>query len=140
MKAVVNMENNEINGIILKSKSEQELGKEGEKLARKMYESKGFRIVMQNFRCKIGEIDLICEKDKLLVFCEVKCRRSITFGIPAEAINTKKIRHIRRVASWFLSQKLCIHRIYSDYDMRFDVVEVLFVNENYELNHIENAF
>ena len=122
------------------SVSNQELGKKGEALAEKFLIDKGFRIIQRNYRCKIGEIDLICEKDKILVFCEVKSRRSIVFGIPAEAIDSKKIRHIRRVASWFLTQKMCINRLYSDYDMRFDVVEVVFVNEKYELNHVENAF
>ena len=118
----------------------QELGKQGEALARKLFEENGFCVIWQNYRCKIGEIDLICEKDKLLVFCEVKCRRSIVFGIPAEAVDAKKKRHIRRVASWYLSQKMCINRLYNDYDMRFDIVEVVFVNDVYEINHIENAF
>ena len=118
----------------------QELGADGETHAREMFEKKGFNIVAQNYRCRIGEIDLICVKDKLLVFCEVKCRRSLMFGIPAEAVNAKKIRHLRLVASWYLSQKMCINRLYNDFDMRFDIVEVVFVGDEYELNHIENAF
>jgi len=120
--------------------SNHELGSIGEDLAKEYFENKGFRVIQRNYRCKIGEIDLICEKEKILVFCEVKSRRSIVFGIPAEAIDSKKIRHIRRVASWFLSQRMCINRLYSDYDIRFDVVEVVFVNEGYEINHVENAF
>ena len=118
----------------------KELGDLGEALARELFEGKGFRVVHQNYRCKIGEIDLICVKDKLLVFCEVKCRQSLVFGIPAEAVDAKKIRHVRRVASWYLSQRMCINRLYSDFDMRFDVVEVVFVNDEYEANHVENAF
>ena len=118
----------------------QELGAEGEALARGLLEEKGFRIVEQNFRCKIGEIDLICVRDKLLVFCEVKCRTSLMFGIPAEAVNSKKRRHIRRVASWYLTQKMRIKWLYDDFDMRFDVIEVVFVGEEHEINHIENAF
>jgi len=118
----------------------KELGELGESLAREMFEEKGYRVILQNYRCRIGEIDLICVKDKLLVFCEVKCRQSLVFGIPAEAVDTKKIRHIRRVASWYLSQKMCINRLYDDHDMRFDVVEVVFVGDDYELNHVENAF
>ena len=118
----------------------QGLGELGESLARKMFEEKGFRIVVQNFRCKAGETDLICTKNKLLVFCEVKSRQSLMFGIPAEAVDLNKIRHIRRVASWYLSQNLNITRLYDDFDMRFDVVEVVFVNEEYEINHIEDAF
>ena len=118
----------------------KELGELGETLAREMLEGKGFRIIHKNYRCRIGEIDIICERGKLLVFCEVKCRQSLVFGIPAEAVDAKKIRHIRRVASWYLSYKMLINRLYSDHDMRFDVVEVVFVNGEYELNHVENAF
>ena len=118
----------------------QELGASGEALAREMLEGKGFCIVEQNYRCKTGEIDIICTREKLLVFCEVKCRRSLVFGIPAEAVNKNKMRHLRRVASWFLSQKMRIYRRYSDFDMRFDIVEIVCVNDKYEINHIENAF
>ena len=117
-----------------------ELGELGELLARDMLEEKGFTIVSQNYRCKIGEIDLIYMTEKLLVFGEVKCRKSLVFGIPAESVTQKKIRHIRRVASWYLSQKMCIYRLYNDFDMRFDIVEVVFVGDEYEINHIENAF
>ena len=118
----------------------QELGAKGEALAQEMLERKGFNVVKKNYRCKVGEIDLICVRDKLLIFCEVKSRTSLIFGIPAEAVDVKKIRHIRRVASWYLSQGMCINRLYSDFDMRFDVIEVIFVGEEYEINHVENAF
>ena len=118
----------------------RELGELGESLARKMYEDKGFRVVVQNYRCKAGEIDLICVKGKLLVFCEVKSRQSLIFGIPVEAVDSNKVRRLRRVASWYLSQKMNINRLYDDFDMRFDVVEVVFVADEYEINQIENAF
>ena len=136
------MENNEINENDRDSQyvSRQEFGGLGEMLAREMLEEKGFCVVKQNYRCKIGEIDIICKKGKLLVFCEVKCRRSLAFGMPAEAVDAKKIRHIRRVASWYLSQKMCVYRLYDDFEMRFDIVEVVFVGDEHELNHIENAF
>ena len=118
----------------------QDLGEDGETLAQEMYLDKGFRIEEKNYRCKIGEIDLICVRGKLLVFCEVKCRRSLVFGIPAEAVNANKIRHIRLVASWYLTQNMRINRLYNDFDMRFDVVEAIFVGDEHELNHLENAF
>ena len=129
-----------VKNMYMQCENRQELGALGETLACSVLEEKGFRVIARNYRCKIGEIDIICVKDKLLVFCEVKCRRSFVFGIPAEAVDTKKIRHIRRVASWYLSQKMRIYRFYSDFNMRFDVVEVVFVNDDYELNHVENAF
>ena len=118
----------------------QELGEKGESLARDMFKIKGYRIVERNFKCRIGEIDLICIKDNVLVFCEVKARTRLTFGLPAESIDEKKKRHLRRSAASYLSQGLRLNRLYSDFDIRFDVVEVIFVGEKCEVNHIENAF
>ena len=118
----------------------QELGAKGEETARDMYKIKGYRIVQRNFKCRIGEIDLICIKDKTLVFCEVKCRTRLAFGLPAEAVDEKKKMHIRRVAASYLSQGLRLNRLYKDFDIRFDVVEVIFVGKKCEVNHIENAF
>ena len=118
----------------------QELGGKGEALARDMYKIKGYRIVCRNFRCRIGEIDLICIRDRVLVFCEVKTRTRLTFGMPAESVDEKKKRHLRRVAASYLSQGLRVNRVYKDFDIRFDVVEVIFVGEKWEVNHIENAF
>lgn len=122
----------------------KELGDEGEEIAAKHLESEGFRIVERKFRGKIGEIDLIATKGRLLVFCEVKSRRSLVYGLPAEAIDGKKIRHLRRVASWYLTQKMRIKYLYDDFDIRFDVIEVVFVSkadaEDLEIAHIENAF
>jgi len=118
----------------------QELGTKGESVARDMYKIKGYRIVERNFKCRVGEIDLICVKDNLLVFCEVKTRTRLTFGMPVESVDAKKIRHIRRVAASYLSQGMRLNRLYGDFDIRFDVVEVIFVGEKCEVNHLENAF
>ena len=118
----------------------QELGAKGESLVRDMYKIKGYRIVERNFKCRIGEIDLICIMDKTLVFCEVKTRTRLIFGMPAESVDEKKKRHLRRVASSYLSQGLRLNRLYRDFDIRFDVVEVIFVGEKFEVNHIQNAF
>ena len=118
----------------------QELGEKGEALARDMFKIKGYRIAERNFKCRIGEIDLICVKDKLLVFCEVKTRTRLSFGMPAESIDEKKKRHLQRAAASYLSQGMRLNRLYKDFDLRFDVVEVIFVGEKCEVNHIENAF
>jgi len=118
----------------------QKLGAKGEALARDMYKIKGYRVVARNFKCRIGEIDLILIKDNVLVFCEVKTRTRLAFGMPAEAINEKKKQHLRRSAASYLSQGMRLNRLYKDFDMRFDVVEVIFVGEKWEVNHMENAF
>jgi putative endonuclease len=118
----------------------KEFGNTGENLAAKWLETLGFRIEKRNYACRIGEIDLIVTRDKLLVFVEVKTRRSLVFGMPQEAVNQKKIRYIRRVASWYLTQNMRISYLYADFDIRFDVIEIRFIGDVHEINHIENAF
>ena len=122
----------------------KEFGDEGEVVAAKYLESKGFVIVERNYRSKTGEIDLIATHGKLLVFCEVKSRYSLLFGQPAEAVDKKKIRHIRRTASWYLTQGMRIKHLYDDFNIRFDVMELIFTgrpnDHEIEVNHLENAF
>ena len=118
----------------------KELGKLGEDISKNYLEAKGYKVIENNFRCKIGEIDIIASKEKLLAFVEVKTRRSLMYGYPQEAVNTTKIKYIKKVASYYLSQKMRIQRIFSDFSFRFDVIEINFINEEYEINHIEDAF
>ncbi|MGH7433691.1 MAG: YraN family protein, partial [Candidatus Methylomirabilales bacterium] len=74
------------------------VGIEGEAVARRFLEDLGFRIVEENFSCPLGELDLIAEEGDVLVFVEVKTRRSALFGTPAEAVHARKQRQILRVA------------------------------------------
>lgn len=124
--------------------STKEFGDKGEEIAAKYLEEKGFVIVERKYRSKIGEIDLIAKGAGLLVFCEVKSRFSLLYGQPAEAVDKKKIRHIRRTASWYLTQGMRIKHLYDDYDIRFDVLELIFSGgsngNEIEINHLENAF
>ena len=122
----------------------KEIGDEGERLAAEYLEAKGFVIVERNFRSKVGEIDIIVTKERLLVFCEVKSRYSFLFGQPAEAVNKEKIRHIRFTASRYLTQNMRIKHLYDDFDIRFDVLEMIFISGTegceLEINHLENVF
>ena len=118
----------------------KEFGRQGEESAACFLEEKGFRIVRRNYVCSIGEIDLIAEKPRLLVFCEVKARRSQAYGAPQEAVHARKIRKIRRVAEWYLLQSGRLSPLPDDLDIRFDVIEVRRTVAGFELNHIEGAF
>jgi len=115
----------------------KEFGRHGEEQAAEFLQEKGFRVLEQNYTCKIGEIDLICRSENLLVFVEVKSRRSFLYGEPQEAVNAAKIKKIRKVASWYLTEKMRLARLFADCDMRFDVVEV---KQDGEVSHIEGAF
>ena len=71
----------------------------GEDFAVYYLESCGYRIIERNFRCRLGEIDLIAQDGKTLVFVEVKTRRSRRYGSPQEAVTTAKQAKLRTVAS-----------------------------------------
>jgi putative endonuclease len=95
------------------------VGAAGEALAAEWLAGHGYRIETRNFRCRTGEIDLIASRRGLLVFVEVKTRRSDAFGSPAEAVGAAKRARLVRAASLYLARfgsrpPAC----------RFDVLEV----------------
>jgi len=77
-------------------------GNRGEDLAAVFFMSKGFRIVARNWSCRAGEIDLICERDGVAHFVEVKTRKSTEYGNPEEAVTPAKLRHLRRAVESYL--------------------------------------
>jgi putative endonuclease len=82
----------------------QTLGKVGEQYAKDYLLSLGFIIKNQNYRTKVGELDLIAEKDNKIYFCEVKTRIGDAHGKPFEAVTYRKLTHIHRVAQAYLLQ------------------------------------
>ncbi len=111
-------------------------GREGEALARAYLERKGMTFAAGNFKRLHGEIDLIMEEGRTLVFVEVKTRRSLRYGTPAEAVTPVKQRHLRWCAEVYCAE----HRI-EGRPLRFDVVEVLALpGAPPRLRHIPNAF
>jgi len=77
-------------------------GETGEQIAARYLFKKGFRLLERNYRCDVGEIDLIAEDRGTLVFVEVKTRKSLTSGAPEEAVDYEKRRKIGRAANWYL--------------------------------------
>ena len=83
--------------------------------------TKGLRILVKNYRCRLGEIDLIAaEPDGTVVFAEVKYRRTNASGYPEEAVDFRKQESIRRAALWYLSEQ----HMSPDSAMRFDVIAI----------------
>ena len=78
-------------------------GQVGEDAALSRYRLLGFHLVARNWRCQLGEIDLILAREGLLVFCEVKTRLGATFGGGYEAVTQKKQRKLRQLAEVFLA-------------------------------------
>jgi putative endonuclease len=107
------------------------LGRAGEDRAADWYIARGYQIVQRNWRSKAGEIDLVCARGNVIVFSEVKTRRTDRAGWPAEAVTRTKQLRLRRLAAEYLSLHVC-----GPCDVRFDVVSVL----GNELGVIEAAF
>jgi putative endonuclease len=84
--------------------------------------AQGYSVVERNWRCKEGEIDLICTRGGTLVICEVKTRSSLAFGHPAEAVTPTKQRRLRTLARLWLADQDGAVRIAA---IRFDVAAVL---------------
>lgn len=82
----------------------REKGQQAEQFACRYLESQGLRLVLRNYRCRLGEIDLIMEDRKSLVFVEVRYRRSGSFGSAAESVTSAKQRRLIGTAQYYLQQ------------------------------------
>lgn len=110
----------------------RELGQKGEDRAANYLKSKGYKILERNCRSKYGEIDIICENKKRIIFVEVKTRSTDLFGSPLSAVDFKKQKKIKTLALEWLSEKGWLEKR----EIRFDVIGI----RGEELQHIENAF
>lgn len=114
------------------------LGQWGEEQAAEWLRRRGWRIVARNFRCRMGEIDLIAENGRYLAFVEVKLRKDGRYGAACEAVTLSKQRKLRTAAEYYL---LC-HP--TRLQPRFDVAEVYAPQgvrtERPDIYYIENAF
>jgi len=113
-------------------------GKFGEETTCEYLLLNSYEILERNYRNRYGEIDIIAKKDEYICFVEVKTRTSEDFGRPSEAVNNKKQKKIRNLASSYLAG-------FPDCCARLDVAEVLVRKtkigyEIYEFNYIESAF
>lgn len=115
--------------------SRQTLGRAGEHAAAELYMRRGFTILERNYRCPAGEIDLVVRRGDLVVFCEVKTRRSTSYGGPAEAVGGTKQRRLRALAAQWLAE-----RRPGRCSVRFDVVSAMFRRGEITLELIQDAF
>ena len=104
----------------------------GEKIAQKYLKNNGYKIIENNYYTRNGEIDIIANKEKYIVFVEVKTRTKEKYGKPSEAVNKTKKLHMRRSAAIFLRENN-----FSKFIIRFDVIEVYMINGKCKINHIK---
>lgn len=112
-----------------------ERGRAGEQAALERYLAFGYRLLARNWRCPLGELDLVLERAGLLVVCEVKARTTAAFGGGWEAVTPAKRRTIRRVTEAFLGTVRPQIR-----EVRFDVASVRLLPRGAEIHVFEDAF
>jgi putative endonuclease len=111
------------------------LGRAGEDAAAALLERSGLRVLDRNFRCSDGELDIVARRGRLLVFCEVKTRRTELWGDPSEAVHFAKRNRLRRLAAEWMR----VNRP-GDVDVRFDVVSVIVRGARTDVRHLPDAF
>ncbi len=114
------------------------LGVWGETLAAEYLRKKGYKLIAWSYRCRYGEIDLIAQNRKYIVFVEVKLRKSDTFAQAGEYVDFYKQEKLRTTAAVYLS------RYPSKRQSRFDVIEIYapegIKTVSPEIKHMEDAF
>jgi len=108
-------------------------GNEGENRAIYYLEKKGYQVLEKNYRFKRAEIDIIVSKENVLVFVEVKTRRTLKFGLPEESVNSKKSKNVIAAAENY------IHETGWEKDIRFDVISIA-LGTKVEIEHIKDVF
>jgi len=141
--------------------SKKQLGDIGEDISEIFLAKKGYLILKRNYRCRLGEIDLIAKNKNKIIFFEVKTRTNLNFGYPEESVNNLKVLKLKKLANFF-----AVSENMHNPDMQFDVISInlwrtCFLNDiqnikninricnnmepaeiekNFNLVHIQNAF
>ena len=114
------------------------LGQWGEQLVAEHLQGQGWTVVARNFRCRMGELDIVAKNDQYIIFVEVKLRKDDRFGSACEAVTPSKQRKLRTTAQFYLVSHP------TQLQPRFDVVEVYAPQgvhtEKPDIYYIENAF
>jgi putative endonuclease len=111
-----------------------DLGKLGEELAVDFLEKKGYEILETNWTFQKAEVDIIALKNDLLAVIEVKTRSSLDYGLPQDFVKPKKIQLlVKAINEYLITNDL-------DVEVRFDIIAIHKEANNFNLDHIENAF
>ena len=111
------------------------LGKLGEDLAFEKIKRLGYKKIIRNYRCPLGEVDLIARDGETLVFIEIKTRKGTSTGRAKEAVDARKRRQLSKVALAYMKSNKCVET-----RARFDVVAVGFEGNRAKIEVVKNAF
>lgn len=106
----------------MRKKDNIRLGQEGEALAVSFLVQNGLKVLERNYRCRLGEIDIIAVDDDTLVFIEVKARKNFLFGLPEEAITMAKQTKLIKVANYYIKKES--KRGLNNLNKRIDIIAV----------------
>lgn len=112
----------------------QQTGRRGEAIAAGYFMRHGFRILDRNWRCEIGELDIVMEQEDTLIFVEVRTRRGHRYGTAEESITPGKQARLIELAHRYIQDMQPAHATW-----RIDVAAVQLVGSTAQVNHIENA-
>jgi putative endonuclease len=110
------------------------IGQQGEALAASYLTEQGYNIVQRNWRCPLGELDIVAEAGGTLIFVEVRTRRSHRFGLAEESLTPTKQNRLVDLAQTYLQESAT-----PDQSWRIDVVTVQWKAGRPKINHVENA-
>lgn len=114
----------------------KELGVLGEDFAEYWFKNNGYEILDRNWRGNRVELDLVVRKDSLVIFVEVKTRRSINYGYPAEAVTNSKLQNIKSAAlQWLAINRTNSNRINVN-GIRIDVLALNFDGKSFQVLHL----
>jgi putative endonuclease len=110
------------------------LGDKGEEMASRYLKKKGYKVLKRNYKSPSGEIDIIARDEDTVVFVEVKARTGDRFGLPAEAVGSRKQQKLRSVALHYLQ------KLKKQPPARFDIVSIRVGEGREEIEHLRDAF
>ncbi len=112
----------------------QKVGQAGEEAAREYLITIGYKIIATNYRCPLGEIDIVARDNQAIVIIEVRSKTSIRYGLPEESLTPAKARRLKRLALYYLQSKAG-----QEVKCRIDFIAIL-LDENdltvLKLNHM----
>lgn len=111
-----------------------ELGKKGEELAVEFLENNGFTILETNWTFQKAEVDIIARIEDTLAIIEVKTRSSLEFGLPQDAVNSKKIKLLTKAVDNYVVENNL------DLNVRFDIIAIHKEGKSFVIEHLMDAF
>jgi putative endonuclease len=113
----------------------RDLGQRSERVAETFLQGQHYAIIARNYRCALGEIDLIAQDRDTLVFVEVRSHTGERFGDPLESVTFRKQRQIAKAALDYVMRQRVANR-----PLRFDVIGIRWEGNTPQVSHVKNAF